>query len=120
MNYLLDSNIIVIYSKDTRIARQIEDEYRIFAIENNLAISIVTLAEISSITHQLRLGGRRKEKLDQLLSRVYQVDISSKDIIEKYAEIDASSQGKHLPLPLETWEKMIFGLLQRQALSVSL
>lgn len=95
MNYLLDTNIIIIYSKDGKIARQIEDDYRFFATENNLAVSIVTIAEINSLVHQLRIKGKRKEGLDKILSKLYQVDISYADILQKYEEIDAFSQCKH-------------------------
>lgn len=95
MNYLLDTNIIIIYSKDSKIAKKIEEEYKIFADENNLAVSIVTIAEINSLIHQLQIGGRRKTNLDIILSKIYQVDISTKDILQKYEEIDAYSQGRH-------------------------
>lgn len=95
MNYLLDTNIVIIYSKNGKIAKQIEKDYRIFAREHNLAISIVTLAEINSIAHQLRITGKRRDHLDRMLGKIYQIDISSKDILQKYEEIDAYSQGKH-------------------------
>ena len=95
MNYLLDTNIIIIYSKDEKISRQIEADYQIFLDENNLAVSIVTIGEINSLAHQLNIDKKRKKYLDQILSRIYQVDISSTDILKMYEEIDAFSQGKH-------------------------
>lgn len=52
MNYLLDTNIIIIYSKDKSRARRIEADHRIFAKENNLAISIVSIGEINSVINQ--------------------------------------------------------------------
>lgn len=49
MNYLLDTNIIIVYSKNKDRAKRIEVDHKIFAKENNLAISIVSIAEINSI-----------------------------------------------------------------------
>ncbi len=95
MNYLLDTNVVIIYSKDNDLSRKIEQKYRLFAKENNLAISIVTVAEINSLVHQLRIGKARKANLDRMLNKIYQVDISSVDILQKYEEIDAFSQCKH-------------------------
>ena len=42
MNYLLDTNIIIIYSKRRDVAKRIEEEHQIFAEKNNLSISLVT------------------------------------------------------------------------------
>lgn len=63
-----------------------------------MAVSIVTIAEINSIVHQLRIGVKRKINLDKILSNIYQVNISTQDILQKYEEIDAFSQGKHQTL----------------------
>jgi predicted nucleic acid-binding protein len=48
MDYLLDTNIIIIYSRDNQIAREIERKYAIFNGINDLYISIVTLGELDS------------------------------------------------------------------------
>lgn len=98
MNYLLDTNIIIIYSKSNQLSREIEKDYQLFLRENNLAISIVTYAEINSLVHQLRIEGKRKGNLDQILENLFKVDISSVDILKKYEEIDAFSQLKHKTL----------------------
>lgn len=43
MNYLLDTNIIIIYGRDSEISKRIEDEYNLFDPQNSLAVSVVTL-----------------------------------------------------------------------------
>lgn len=48
--------------------------------------------------HQLRIGGKRKANLDEILSKIYEVNISTKEILQKYEEIDAYSQGRHKTL----------------------
>ena len=37
MNYLLDTNIVIIYSKSRELAERIEARYQIFAAENKLS-----------------------------------------------------------------------------------
>ena len=98
MNYILDTNIIIIYSKNNQVSRKIEKEYQLFTGENNLAISIVTLAEINSLIHRVRIEGKRKGNLDQIMNNLFKIDISSTDILGKYEEIDAFSQLKHKTL----------------------
>lgn len=95
MNYLLDTNVIIIYSKSRDLARKIEAEHQIFIEENNLAISIVSIAEINSIIHQFGIGNKRRAGINKILENTTRLDISYDDILKKYEEIDAYSQGKH-------------------------
>jgi predicted nucleic acid-binding protein len=95
MNYLLDTNIIIIYSKSRDLAKAIEQDYQLFIEENNLAISIVSIAEINSIIHQFKIGDKRRRAIDQLLEQTTRLDISYDRIVQLYEEIDAFSQGRH-------------------------
>lgn len=94
MNYLLDTNIIVIYGRNSKIADEIEKEYELFSGVHNLAISVVSLGELNSLAKQFRYGEKRKERLNKLVEDIFKIDINFKEIIEKYGEIDAFSQGK--------------------------
>ncbi|MEL7220458.1 MAG: hypothetical protein AAGJ93_04010 [Bacteroidota bacterium] len=91
MDYLLDTNIIIIYSKNKARVRKIEADHKIFAEENNLAVSIVTIAEINSIIHQFQIGDSRRKGIDKILENTTRLDISYEEILEKYEEIDAFS-----------------------------
>lgn len=95
MEYLLDTNIIIIYSKSKDLARKIEADHAIFAKENNLAVSIVSIAEIRSIIHQFEIGDKRKIGIEKILENTTRLDISYEEIMNRYEEIDAFSQGKH-------------------------
>ncbi len=75
--------------------RKIEADHKIFAKENNLAVSIVTIAEINSIIHQFKIDDSRRKGIDKILENVTKLDISYNEILEKYEEIDAFSQGRH-------------------------
>jgi len=63
MDLLLDTNIIVIYSRDNKISKLIEDKYQIFTGSHRLFISIVTLGEINAIIKKFNLGKRRTDKI---------------------------------------------------------
>ena len=57
-------------------------------------VSAVTEGEIRSIVIQNKWGTKKREKLEKLLKDTLIVPVEAKDIILRYAEIDAYSQGK--------------------------
>ena len=113
MDYLLDSNIILIYSRNDKIARNIETKYQIFSGDNRLGISIVSKGEIEASILKSGLGAVRIERIRALMGRLTEFGINFEEVISRYAEIDAYSQGKIKKKPsifrLEIWAKMIFG-----------
>ena len=58
MNYLLDTNIILIYLRDKESRETIENQYNIFGIDNNPIISVVSVGEIKSIAKRNYWGQR--------------------------------------------------------------
>lgn len=94
MDYLLDTNIIIIYSRDSNVAKRIEDEYNLFEENNTLAISVATLGELNAFIKKIGIGERRKRKINGIVSRLVKIGLNSKELIEKYGDIDAYSQGK--------------------------
>ena len=94
MNYLLDTNILLIYARDTEFTRKLEEELRLFEPNNNLVLSVVSLGEIKSIGKQNNWGDKKIKRLFEILNLFLIADINVEDIIERYAEIDAFSQGK--------------------------
>lgn len=102
MNYLLDANILLTYLRGKKERLQIESDYDSFGVDNNPIISIVSVGEIKSIAKRNYWGSKKMNLLDDILNSLIIIDINSEDHIEKYAEIDAFSQGKLIdnPLPL--------------------
>ena len=94
MNYLIDTNILVIYVRDTDLTRRLEENLRLLTGRNNLVISVVSIGEIKSIAKQNRWGEKRVRRLIEILSQFLIADINLEDIIESYSEIDTYSQGK--------------------------
>jgi len=100
MKYLLDTNILIIYLRDRHTKTAIEDSFRPFDLPNIPLISIVSVGELESFALRNKWGEKRLNNLAYFLNQIVVVDINSKDIIKKYAEIDAFSQGKLSNKPL--------------------
>jgi len=52
MNYLLDTNIVLTYIRDTDISRKLEEDLNLLSDINNLLISVVSVGELKSIAKQ--------------------------------------------------------------------
>ena len=94
MKYLLDTNIVLIYTRGGDRAKSIEDDHQIFSKENDLYISVVTVAELKSFVLQRDYGEKKIGALEKLLKKFRIIDINIEEILARYAEIDAYSQGK--------------------------
>ena len=94
MDYLLDTNVLIIYSRSADIARRIERDHQLFDGSNDLAISVVTIGEINSLIAQYDYGKRRKESIQNMLDKILEIDINIRKILDLYGQIDAYSQGK--------------------------
>ncbi|MBP8239864.1 MAG: PIN domain-containing protein [Saprospiraceae bacterium] len=94
MNFLLDTNIVLIYIRDTELTRRLESRLNLLRTENNLVLSVVTLGELLSISKQNSWGQSKTQQMERILSRFVIADIHVQTIIERYAEIDAFSQGR--------------------------
>ena len=95
MIYLLDTSILIAY---LRVISSIKDfvdkKYAPLALPNEAIISVVTVGEIKAIAIRNGWGKKRLEKLEQILNQIIIADINSEEIINRYAEIDAFSQGR--------------------------
>lgn len=98
MNYLLGTNILVHFIRKDEVSRRIDIDFSAFDPANRVIVSIVSFGEIKSIARQNGWGANKLKLLDQLLLTVLRADLTL-DIVERYAEIDAYSQGIHPNLP---------------------
>jgi tRNA(fMet)-specific endonuclease VapC len=101
MVYLFDTNIVLAYFRADTTAQLVESQYQPFQADHIALISVISLGEINSLTMRNQWGETKKQKLALALQEFRVVDIYSKDIINKYAEIETYSQNKmpHRPLP---------------------
>jgi tRNA(fMet)-specific endonuclease VapC len=102
MNYLLDTNILLIYIRSRNAASKIDKTYQPLDLPNRSAISVVNLGEIHSISLQNQWGQTKINTMETFLQKFPVADINAHSIIQRYAEIEAFSQDKlpHLPLGL--------------------
>lgn len=92
MDLLLDTNIIIIYSRDNKVSKTIEEKHQLFNSENRLFISVVTLGEINSLIKKFKLGKRRVTEINKILTRINRLGIDYEEIIDTYGDIDDYSQ----------------------------
>lgn len=94
MTYLLDTNILLLYLRDKHLSTIIDTLYQPLESPHIPLISVVSVGEIKSIALQNNWGEDKQRKLTQFLKQFIITDIRVETIIDKYAEIDAFSQGK--------------------------
>lgn len=100
MIYLFDTSILLHFLRSSPLAQKIDQEHDPFNSDNTLLLSVVSEGEIRSISLQLSWGVKRIQKLESDLKEFGIIPVRSKDIISRYAEIDAYSQNKLAGQPL--------------------
>ena len=100
--YLLDTNILMFYiRKDSRFG-YIDKEYAPFSTVSTSVISVVTEGELKSIALKYQWGLKKMQVVESTLQDFLIADIRVAEIIKRYAEIDAFSDGKLKEKPLGT------------------
>lgn len=94
MNYVLDTNIIIVYLKHNRLRTQIDEVLNPFSTQNIPIISAVTLGELESLALRNRWGLKRIKSTELLISKCVVTEINYADLHKRYGEIDTFSQGK--------------------------
>ena len=94
MLYLLDTNIIIHYIRVSVLASMIDGLYAPLEFPNRAMISVVSVGELKAIAIKNKWGKRKLEKMTETLSQLIIVNIYKQDILNRYAEIDAFSQGR--------------------------
>lgn len=94
MRYLLDTNIILAYFKENGVSEEVERLYSPFNTPNIGLISAISAGEIKALAYKNRWGKIKLDRLEFLLNEFTSVGINAKTVVNRYAEIDAYSQGK--------------------------
>ena len=98
MNYLLDTNIFITFTQSKDFRKFFNKTYN----QNQLVTSTVVEGELNSFVIQRKWGVSKQDTLFNFLDTTIIYPIKTETIINKYAEIDAYSQGKHPTIPLST------------------
>ena len=101
MRYILDTNILLHYLRESELSLWIDKQFNPLDSSSNEAIlCVVSVGEIRAIAKINHWGQKRLDKIELLCEELLITDINSEDLIERYAEIDAFSQGKLIGRPL--------------------
>ena len=96
--YLLDTNILLLYLRQDKRWFTIQKQFDLNSFTN--VISVVSLGELRSIALRNQWGEKRLTDLYEIQRNILVADINIESIIQRYAEIDAYSQGKLVNMPL--------------------
>ena len=101
MRYILDTNILLHYLRESDLSLLIDQRYN--PLDSNIheaILCVVSVGEIRAISKINQWGKKKLDKIELLCEELLITDINTEDLIERYAEIDAFSQGKLKDRPL--------------------
>ncbi|HYE21804.1 MAG TPA: PIN domain-containing protein [Tepidisphaeraceae bacterium] len=90
--YLLDTNIVIHYSRGKTVGKQIEADYSLLTTPYRPLICVVTSGEVYAFAKKMAWGPAKVTALGHLLSQFVLVDINDPQVIDQYADIDCHSQ----------------------------
>jgi tRNA(fMet)-specific endonuclease VapC len=94
MIFLFDTNIMLIYLRNQLAKQVIENVYQPFNLQNDRVVSVVTAGELKAISLKNNWGKVKIQRMENFLSEFVVIDINSEQVLNRYAEIDAFSQGR--------------------------
>ncbi|HEX6981285.1 MAG TPA: PIN domain-containing protein [Balneolaceae bacterium] len=100
MTVTIDTNILLHLLRETYLVPDIRETLDSLGAEDTIILSITSIGEIESIARQRNYGKRKRNYLKELLKDFLIIPIESFDLADRYAEIDAYSQGKLTAKPL--------------------
>ncbi len=98
MNYLFDTNLLLLKLRQNPYWNILNDKYR-FEEANNM-LSIISVGELYSLGLRNKWGTTRLSQIEDLRKEFGEIDIYYEEVIQRYAQIDAFSQGKLDKKPL--------------------
>lgn len=100
MRYFLDTNILVLYLREHPLVRNLREIFHLGIDPNEIFTSAICIGELKSLAIQNKWGLKRTLAIDGLYNFVIVVDELKENVLERYAEIDAFSQGRLEGKPL--------------------
>ena len=102
MRFVWDTNILIHCLKRSPAYQKLDGIYKFFTRENEVIISIVTVAEIYSLAYQRQWQQEKLNQLNTLIQRIKPVPIARQALVDAYIRLDAYSQGRDplLALPV--------------------
>ncbi len=94
MKYVLDTNIVLFYLRKNQLSRWVDEQYDPLANENDAILCAVTHGELASIALQNDWSEVKKKSIREFTNKLITVDLNNEALAQRYAEIEAYSQGK--------------------------
>ncbi len=107
MRYVFDTNIILIYLKDSKTKKYIKEVYDPLNNKNEVLISAVTIGEIRSLALKNNWGRNRISIVEKIMEDLIVIDVSFNELFEAYANIEAFCVGKHPEKPVKRSSRIL-------------
>jgi tRNA(fMet)-specific endonuclease VapC len=98
--FVLDTGMSVGMARAAGYAGYARQRFNLYSEDTSTVVSIVSQAEMLSLAIQWGWGQRRRDRLEAMLRSLVTIRIDPVTTVERYAEIDAYSRGKHPDRPL--------------------
>jgi tRNA(fMet)-specific endonuclease VapC len=86
LRIIYDTNVLLQILRDDQSISRLQTIYNLYDVEES--ISLVTVAEIRSLSIQFRWGAIRRAKMEASILGLEVLDINMPEIIDRYVEID--------------------------------
>jgi len=90
--YLLDTNVLVHYVRESELWSRIRDDYEPFTREQNPLFCVVSEGELRSLSIQWNWGTRKLDQLEFCLGFFESYTIDRPRVLRAYAAIDSFSE----------------------------
>jgi predicted nucleic acid-binding protein len=95
MIFVLDTNILIHWIRQTPGVQESLNRIGTFNRNNYMNISIVSVAELKTFAQRNNWGTSKMNTLNTLVTALNPIAIDNQNIVDAYVEIDLYSQGKH-------------------------
>ena len=96
--YLLDTNILVHFVRDSAVWRRIQTKYSLLTRDPSPVISVVSIGELKSLANRHKWGTRRLRQVDYILSHLKAITIDDEPIFDAYADIETHTRRNGRPM----------------------
>jgi predicted nucleic acid-binding protein len=86
--YILDTNILVHFVRDSELWGDIRQGFNLFAIDPKPIVSSVSHGELRSLSLQFAWGDAKLQQMEFCLDYFVRMNIDSNRVIKSYAELD--------------------------------
>ncbi|MEM1328466.1 MAG: PIN domain-containing protein [Bacteroidota bacterium] len=100
MKYVLDSNILIHYSRQSHVWRQVQKKYITKGFRNSSYISFAADAEANSFSKSNNWGSKKLSLLQAIINQSTTIHSNFRDLKKAYIKIDLYSQNRHKSLRL--------------------